>query len=89
MKPILGVEEATWKGCAFPNAGGSHPTLPCVPSPGGLAHQQRAGGVPEVPIHQKGLFSPEWGSLWSWLVPGTLWHEADGLPVSSGVLLRA
>lgn len=26
-----------------------------------------------------------WGSLGSWIVPGILWQEADGLPVSSGV----
>lgn len=79
------------EGICFAQHQGQPAALPCVRSPRGASSgtPARSWGVPEVLIHQEGLPSPEWGSLGSWLVPGTLWHELMWLPVSSGVLLRA
>lgn len=80
------------EGMCFPQCRGQLPRSALCPFPLGckLRHTCKAPeGSCRSPCTRKGLPSPKWGSLGSWLVPGTWWHEAEGPPVISGVLLCA
>jgi len=84
-KPRLGDPSQGWgkqggRDVLSPVLGAATPHCP-VPLGCKLWHTR---GVPQVPSHQEGLPSPKQGSLDSRLAPGTLLHEAKGLPVSSG-----